>query len=216
MTLFRKLAAAIIFCGLITLSVQAKTMNQWHSMFNLNNTNKGGTYVEMKGDATVSLYLQSGAPAGVEFGYIVFNEKNGNKGGTATDAYGSLTFNDQGYATIGGFSDGDTIAFWTRDVNGNVTYSANISGGEGSYDKSFFDRVKQNEVYVPNYDHKINQLTMTSNNNTFSFSVVLNEGNGGSSAPSGQPLPGLLLTAGCGLAAAAATYRKKYRKTTHG
>lgn len=203
--------AALTLATAMAFTAHAKTMSQWHSMFNLNNTKKGGTYVEMKGSATVSLYLQNGAPNGaVDFGYVVFNESNGNKGGTVAGDLVSLTFNDAGYATIGGFNDGDTIAFWTRDADGNVTYSADLTGGEGTYDKSFFDRVKQNEVFVPDYDHKINQLTMTSDGTTFSFSVVLNDGGAGS-APSGQPLPGLLVTAGAGLSAAGIAYRKRRR-----
>ncbi len=200
---------AVCTMSLASLSATANTMDQWHSMFNLNDTNQGGTYVEMKGSAEVSLYLQSGMPNGaVDFGYVVFNESTGNQGGATPAALVPLTFNDAGYATIGGFNDGDTIAFWTRDAEGNVTYSAEIAGGEGNYNSAFFDQVKQNEVFVPNYDHKINQLTMTSAGTTFSFSVVLNQGGAGSS-PSGQPLPGILATAGVGIAAAAATYRKR-------
>lgn len=209
MKTLKKIAVCATACVLVGVA-QATTLGQWHSMFNVNDTNKGGTYVEMKGSGTVSLYLQNGAPNGaVDFGYVVFNESNGNPGGTVAGDLVSLTFNDAGYATIGGFKDGDTIAFWTRDVNGNVTYSANLTGGEGTYDNSFFDGVKQNEVFVPDYDHKINQLTMSADGTTFSFSVVLNEG---ANAPSGQPLPGLLLTAGAGLSAAALAMRKRRAK----
>ncbi len=208
MTTYKK-TLAFVATGILACSIQAANMDQWHSMFNLNDTNKGGTYVEMKGSAEVSLYLQSGMPNGaVEFGYVVFNESTGNQGGATPAALVPLTFNDAGYATIGGFNDGDTIAFWTRNADGSISYSAEIAGGDGSYDKNFFDRVKQNEVFVPNYDHKINQLTMTSAGTTFSFSVVLNQGGSGNS-PSGQPLPGLIATAGVGLAAAAAAVRKR-------
>lgn len=187
---------SMLAASVLAVSAQAGENIGWNNMDTSNafllQGGSGGNYFTAMEDASLTFSLSSLgiSDANVKLGVYTF-DSNGNV--LSTTVFDDVSL-DGSYSVD--FSAGDNIAFWT-EIDGIVIDSKTTSGGNyyGYLDNG---QLFEGRIHVDNGDWS----------NYWNTVVSVTPGEKGKT-PSGQPLPGVLLTAALGGTLLASKLRRK-------